>query len=91
MKNNQLVTCTKCGWVSYQITKAQAKAAVAAFNSWFKKQTNEVKELYGGKGSSLKLYLCGCGSRRFRPYDAIKDADVYGKTISPVIYEPKSK
>lgn len=82
-----LVTCVKCGWVSYPLTRDEAEKAVLQFNEWFEKQPPETKEMFGNKPSTLNNYQCQCGGTTFREYDASKDADISGKTINPVIWE----
>ena len=85
----KLITCNKCGWVHFPVTRAHAIAEVIKFNQWFDKQDQETKDSFGGKGSSVEKYdrcfFCGPGAT-FRPF---KEGDCPdGCTIQGAIYEP---
>lgn len=83
------VTCTKCGWVHFAVTRAFAEAEVERFNTYFATLTKEEQDLYySGEGSSIKSYEhCNlCSGKDFRPSQPDDCPD--GCTIGPVIYEP---
>lgn len=80
------VTCLKCGWVSFAVTKADALKEIEKFNGWYRKQPEDVKARYGQE-SSLDQYRClrckGTEFRRSKPGDAPR-----GVTLNPVVWEP---
>lgn len=82
------VTCKKCGWVAFQVSREYAEDQVKRFNEYFESLTKkEQKELYGGKGASLSFYerCIGCGGsyKNFRTFK--KDDCPDGCTLNPVI------
>lgn len=80
------VTCIRCGWVSYAVTKAEAEQNIAKFNEFYDAQPSEVQAMYAGR-SSLEQYRClRCGGTEFRPAEP-GDAPKY-VTLNPVIWEP---
>lgn len=81
-------TCNNCGWVAFAVTREYAEAEVAKFNAWFDKQTQVIKDAYGGTGSSIGGYercmSCGGPYTNFR---ASKPGDApNGCTLNPIIY-----
>lgn len=84
---SNLVTCNKCNWVSFGVTREFAEAEVKQFNEYFDGLTVEKQELYyGGQKSSAYHYTClVCGGSSFRP--SIDGDCPQGCTINPVIVE----
>lgn len=85
----KFVTCDKCGWVHFAVTRAHAEHEVAKFNDWFDRQPQETKDMYGGRGSSIekdydRCFLCGPGAT-FHPSQPGDCPD--GCTIQGTIYE----
>lgn len=83
------VTCSKCGWVHFAVTRKRAEEEVAAFNAYFAALSpQQQQDYYGGTGSSLDRYeACWCGSTQFQPSKPGDCPD--GCTLNPVIYEEK--
>lgn len=84
MKN---VKCRKCGWVHFERSLADVSNEIVRFNNWFYQQPDKVREMYGGKPSSLEGYTC-C-FRCDNSYKDFVDADEgdvpYGSTIQPIL------
>lgn len=81
------VTCNKCNWVSFAVTRQEAEQQIATFNKYFETLSKQQQQdYYGGKGSSIDNYTClYCNGSDFRPS---QDGDCPdGCTINPVIYE----
>ena len=86
MKNmRDLVTCTKCGWVSFSVTRAYAEKAVREFNEYYHSLSKKDQASFGGP-SSVTEYVCPlCGGNSFKP---AKDGDCpNGCTVRPVIID----
>ncbi|MCH6206377.1 hypothetical protein L3V16_21365 [Brucella ciceri] len=80
------VTCLKCGWVSFAITRAAALKEIEKFNDWYRNQPSDVKARYGHE-SSLEQYRClRCQGTEFRP--ASPGDAPRGVTLNPVVWEP---
>jgi hypothetical protein len=77
------VTCLRCGWVSFAVTKAEAEREIAEFNAYFASLPEEQKARYTGP-SSLDQYRCiGCEGSEFRQ---ARDGDCPdGVTLNPVV------
>lgn len=83
--NKPCVTCTRCSWVSFAVTKAHAENEVKKFNEYYHTLSERDQQSYRGP-SSLDTYTCQvCGSTTFRLSTA--EEIPYGSTISPVIWE----
>lgn len=83
----KIVVCPRDRWQHFAVTREYAEAQIKQFNDWYDQQPPETQRLYSGK-SSLRNYACHvCGGTEFRPFDASIDPELYGSTISPVIYE----
>lgn len=84
-----LRTCNHCGWVHMGVTRAFAEAEVIRFNEYFSAQTQEVKDMFGGKPSSISAYEhcshCGGPHTDMREFTAGDCPD--GCTIGPIIVE----
>lgn len=79
-----LVTCVRCGWVSYPVTRAEAEATMLdARRRYIERHPAQAAN---APGFSEALYACmGCGGTAFR---AARDGDCpLGCTINPVICE----
>lgn len=77
------VTCLRCGWVSFAISRAEAEREIAEFNAYYASMYGEQKARYSGP-SSLDQYRCiGCGGSEFR---LARDDDCpNGATLNPVV------
>lgn len=84
MKN---VKCRKCGWVHFERSLTEVSNEIVNFNNWFYQQTEAVREMYGGKPSSLDGYTaCFRCNNTFRDFEDAEDGDVpYGSTIQPIL------
>lgn len=81
--NPDNVTCNKCGWVSFAVSREFAEAEIAKFNAYYDALSLQDKASYGGR-STLASYAClRCGGSDFRP---AVDGDVPdGCTLNPVV------
>ena len=83
-----LRTCLSCGWVHFGISRKFAEAQVKGFNKWYKEQTKEVQDCYGGESKVSDVETClFCGGphtnfRKAEPGDCPA-----GVTINPIIWE----
>lgn len=82
------VTCKKCGWVHFQVSRDAAQQEVDAFNIYFKSLSKkDQNDFYGGEGSSLDQYLrcfvCGNSYKNFRKSKYSDCGD--GHTCQPII------
>ncbi len=81
------VTCRNCGWIHFAITREYAEAEVHRFNTFFRAQTQEVKDAYGNKESWIGEYeFCFvCMQDDF--YETPAEDAPRGVTLNPIIYE----
>jgi len=82
------MTCKKCGWVAFQVSRKHAESEVKRFNEYFNTLSKkEQDDYYGGKGSSIHQYehcmLCDGSYKNFR--DSIPGDVPDGCTLSPII------
>lgn len=83
------VTCNTCGWVSVGVSREYAEREVKAFNDYFDKQNDDVRQAYGNRRASINNYVClCCGRLDFRLAEKGDCPD--GVTLNPVIYAPTS-
>lgn len=77
------VTCLRCGWVSFAVTRAEAAREIAEFNAYYDSLSDREKARYGGP-SSLDQYTClQCDGSEFRE---ARDGDCPdGVTLNPVV------
>lgn len=85
-----LITCNKCGWVHFPVTREHAEAEVKKFNEYYEAQDQETKDSFGGRPSSVerdydRCFFCGPGAT-FRLFEEGDCPD--GCTIQGAIYEP---
>ena len=82
------VTCNKCGWVHFAISRTHAEREVEEFNKFYDTLSPELQqEYYGGKGSTITQYehcfFCG---NTFKDFRISKPGDCpVGCTIQPII------
>lgn len=85
MKN---VTCNKCGWVAFTVTRQYAEDAVKKFNDFYDSTDDKTRSCYGGKTSITHYehcFFCGTEYTNFRPF---KDGDCPdGCTLQPIIQD----
>ena len=91
-----VVTCTKCGWVSFAVSREYAEKAVKGFIDYYNALSHKDKEFWRGVNADGSLrparmpsvadYVClHCSGSSFRP---AKDGDCPGGcTLNPVIVE----
>jgi hypothetical protein len=84
--------CNKCNWVHFGVTRKYAELEVKRFGRYFNKLSKDKQQdYYGGKSSSIADYdrcnLCKNSYKNFRIYDYKKDVDIYGCTLSPIIFK----
>lgn len=82
------VTCLKCGWVSFEVSRKYAEDEAARFNAFFDTLTPEQQQdYYGGKKATITFYehcmLCGGSYTNFRPSRQGDCPD--GCTINPIL------
>ena len=83
----KLITCNKCGWVYFAVSREYAENEVKTFNEYFKTLSKEDQELYyGGKGANIKSYeKCWCGNNHTNFRDSSHGDCPDGCTLSPII------
>jgi hypothetical protein len=86
--NNNYVTCTKCGWVHFPVSRQHAEKEVTDFNAYFETLPKNLQDdFYAGKGAAITLYErcfhCGGSYKDFRlsKYGDCPD----GCTIQPIL------
>lgn len=82
------VTCNRCGWVHFQVSRAYAEDQVKRFNAFYDALTPEDQEtFYGGRGATLDLYLaCHSCSNPYTDFRESKPGDhPRGATLGPII------
>ena len=82
---NNVVTCLKCAWVSFAVSKAQAQAEIKQFNEYYDTLPKSKQELYyrNTKPTPFNYTCLKCGGAEFRP---TTDGEVpNGCTLNPVI------
>ena len=81
------VTCRNCGWIHFAVTREYAEAEVHKFNTYFRAQEQDVKDMFGNKESDIIDYeFCFvCMQQDFYP-SAPGDCP-RGVTLNPIIYE----
>lgn len=82
------VTCKKCTWVSFEVSRKHAEAEVKKFNLYFNSLSKkEQKDNYGGKGAHIsgyeRCFLCGGSYKNFKR--SLKKDIPIGSTIGPII------
>lgn len=83
------VTCNKCGWVHFQVSRNHAEAEYKRFNEYYDALSKQEQEdYYGGHGSSIKNYehchgICGGSYKNFR--DSKEGDCPNGVTMNPII------
>ena len=87
-ETTKMITCNKCGWVAFQVSRKSAEAEVKRFNEYYDTLSKkEQKDYYGGKKSTIDFYercmLCGGSYTNFR--NAVKGDCPDGVTINPII------
>lgn len=98
MKKPKNITCLKCGWISFAVTKAYAEAEIKKFIDLYNSCDDKGKAFWDGIGSNgeriprkmptLADYGCFCcGHGKFRPTTEEEMKSAYGCTISGAIYE----
>ena len=84
------LTCNKCGWVHFAVSREFAENEVKTFNEYFNTLTEDKQQQYdGGKCSSIKQYencfFCGNNYTNFREFQEGDCPD--GVTLGPIIDE----
>ncbi len=82
------VTCNKCGWVHFEVSRKFAEAEVKRFQEYYDALTKEKQEFYyGSRPAQLTDYerciLCSSMHTEFR--DSIAGDCPNGCTLSPII------
>jgi len=82
------LTCKKCGWVHFGISREYAESEIKSFNQYFDSLSKEKQEqCYGGRKNSIEQYehcfFCGNTYQDFRP--AVKGDCPDGVTMQPII------
>lgn len=89
MKNPNVI-CKHCNWQHFGVTREYAEKSVAEFKSYYDTLSREDQvSHYGGEPASMASYegcdLCGKNDFRLSTDEEIEQ--IYGSTISPVIFE----
>lgn len=87
-KKLQTVTCNKCGWVSYEISRKDAETSIRLFNLFFDRLSEkDRKDLYGDKRTSMDDYnrCCSCGNDYHDFSDAESGDCPDGVTLGPIL------
>lgn len=79
------VTCLRCGWVSYAVTKANAEAHTVKHNAM--READPAAMRWWPNSATIETYRCrGCG--QWGPYRKAKPGDCpTGATINAVVCE----
>lgn len=82
------VTCNRCGWVAFEVTRFYATEQVEKFNIYFDSLPKEQqKQFYNNEKSHIYVYehcfLCSNLYKDFR--DAKNDDCPEGCTLNPII------
>lgn len=85
---NKSVTCNKCGWVHFEVSREYAQNEVQHFGEYFRTLTLErQEEYYGGRPGYIEDYehcgLCNNSYKNFR--DSVEGDCPDGSTQSPII------
>lgn len=85
-----LITCAKCGWVHFKVSKRFALEEIERFNEYFNNLPKQKQDdYYGGKPASINLYIkcnfCGGSHKNFIQYDIKRDGDMTGHTMGPMV------
>jgi predicted nucleic acid-binding Zn-ribbon protein len=88
MSTSKLVTCIKCGWVHFQVSRKFAEEGVKSFNNYFYSLPEEKREqYYHNKPATMKEYsncfFCNGPYTNFR--DFIEGDCPPGVTLQPII------
>jgi len=80
------VTCTRCSWVSYAVSRAEAEQRIARHNAMRLEHPDNLR--FWPNPTSLERYRClGCGG--WGPYRSARTGDCpSGATINPVLVDP---
>lgn len=86
--NNKTVTCLKCGWVAFQVSRESAIREFTSFNEYYDTLTpKEQEDYYGSKKSSIRFYehcmFCDGSYQNFR--DSQEGDCPDGCTLNPII------
>ena len=85
-----LVTCRRCGWVHFAVSRKFAESEVKNFNDWFAKQDSETRAAYGNRPSSISGYdRCNyCGTTNLKNFRPSQPGDCpSGCTLGPIIQD----
>lgn len=80
------VTCEKCGWVHFQMSKQECHDSVDSFNKFYETLSPVERGNYGRKSSIdiyTKCHRCGNDYKNFR--DTLPDDCPDGCTIGPIM------
>jgi adenine-specific DNA methylase len=80
------VTCNKCGWVHFGVSRSWAEAQVREFNFFYDNSPPEVQEQYGRRAdiaSYEKCFSCGGSYRNF--HETVEGEVAAGSTLQPII------
>ena len=81
------VTCKKCKWVYFAVSREYAKFEVSKFNEYWETLSKEDRErAYGNCKANIKDYeFCQCGNSYKNFRKAKSDDCSSGNTLSPII------
>lgn len=82
-----LVTCEKCSWISYAVSKAYAEKEVEEFLAFYDSMPKDQAENLYGKRRGHNYKCLRCNGDKFRPTTTAESNAIYGSTISPVVWE----
>ena len=86
--SGKTVTCLKCGWVHFEVSREYAEDEVIKFTCYFNTLTPEQQQdFYGGRTSKVLDYeqcmVCGGSYKNFR--DSLSNDCPDGCTLNPII------
>lgn len=88
------VTCNKCGWCYFEVSRDHVKKWVDEWQVLFDTKPKEWLAMYGitdKPPSTEPYYACGCGNSYKQFHDSLPAEVPRGSTISPILgreYEP---
>jgi hypothetical protein len=83
------VTCLKCGWVHFAVTRQYAEDEIARFNAYYDTlPADKQQQFYDGQKSAISSYdTCGCCGGPYTNFRDSKPGDSPdGCTLNPIIH-----
>lgn len=85
---DKTVTCNRCGWVHFTVTRAHALKEIASFKEYYDGLSDEDKDMFAPPAhieDYEQCMLCGNHYMDFRPFTLGDCPD--GSTLNPILEE----